>query len=107
MSEANNSKDLNLQDEYKYGFHDKDVSVFNTGKGLSENTVREISKIKNEPEWMLDLRLKAYHSFEQQKNPDWGPDLSEIDFDDYTYYIKPSDKQEKAGMKFRKPFGKP
>lgn len=45
---------------------------------------------------MLDLRLKAYHSFEEQKNPSWGPDLSEIDFDDYTYYIKPSDKQEKS-----------
>ena len=53
-----------------------------------------ISKIKNEPEWMLDLRLKAYHSFVKQKNPNWGPDLSQINFDDYTYYIKPSDRQQ-------------
>ena len=45
---------------------------------------------------MLQLRLDAYHSFVEQQNPNWGPDLSEIDFDDYTYYIKPSDKQEKS-----------
>lgn len=89
-------KDIPVSSEYEYGFHDKDVSVFKTNKGLSQETVREISKIKKEPEWMLDLRLKAYHSFEEQKNPSWGPDLSEIDFDDYTYYIKPSDKQEKS-----------
>ena len=43
---------------------------------------------------MLDIRLKAYHSFVEQKNPDWGPDLSHINFDDYIYYIKPSEKEE-------------
>ena len=43
---------------------------------------------------MLDIRLKAYHSFVEQKNPDWGPDLSYINFDDYIYYIKPSEKEE-------------
>ena len=53
-----NNKEL-PSTEYKYGFHDKDVSVFKTGKGLNEETVREISRIKKEPEWMLDLRLKA------------------------------------------------
>jgi Fe-S cluster assembly protein SufB len=88
--------DLNLQDDYQYGFHDEDVSVYKTGKGLSEETVREISRIKKEPEWMLQRRLDAYHSFLEQSNPDWGPDLSEINFDDYTYYIKPSEKQEKS-----------
>jgi Fe-S cluster assembly protein SufB len=82
--------------EYKYGFHDKDVSVFNTGKGLSEKIVREISAIKKEPEWMLEKRLEAYHAFEDLKNPSWGPDLSQIDFNDFTYYIKPSDRQEKS-----------
>ena len=90
-----NNKEL-PSTEYKYGFHDKDVSVFKTGKGLNEETVREISRIKKEPEWMLDLRLKAYHAFEEKPNPNWGPDLSEIDFNDYTYYIKPSEKQEKS-----------
>ena len=89
-------KDIALSSEYEYGFHDEDVSVYKTQKGLTEDTVRTISKIKKEPEWMLQLRLDAYHSFVEQKNPNWGPDLSEIDFDDYTYYIKPSDKQEKS-----------
>ncbi|MBB5183592.1 Fe-S cluster assembly protein SufB [Catenisphaera adipataccumulans] len=89
-------KDIEFSNEYEYGFHDKDVSVFKTKKGLTEDTVRTISKIKGEPEWMLENRLKAYHSFLEQKNPNWGPDLSEIDFDDYTYYIKPSEKEEKS-----------
>ena len=88
------SKNVDLKNEYEYGFHDEDVSVYKTEKGLNEETVRMISKIKNEPEWMLDLRLKAYHSFVEQKNPNWGPDLSQINFDDYTYYIKPSDRQQ-------------
>lgn len=80
--------------EYKYGFHDKDTSVFNTGKGLSEEVIREISAVKKEPEWMLEKRLEAYHMFEKLQNPTWGPDLNGIDFNDFTYYIKPSDKQE-------------
>ena len=87
-------KEIKLSTDYEYGFHDKDVSVFNTGKGLNEEVVRTISKAKKEPEWMLDIRLKAYHSFVEQKNPDWGPDLSHINFDDYVYYIKPSEKEE-------------
>ena len=82
-----NEKDIAPSSEYEYGFHDEDVSVYKTQKGLNEETVRTISKIKNEPEWMLQLRLDAYHSFENQQNPNWGPDLSEIDFDDYTESI--------------------
>lgn len=83
-----------IQDsDYKYGFHDEDVSVYKTGRGLSEEIVREISEIKKEPEWMLQRRLDAYHSFKEQKNPDWGPSLDDIDFDEFTYYIKPSDKE--------------
>ncbi|WP_294561359.1 Fe-S cluster assembly protein SufB [uncultured Traorella sp.] len=82
-------------EEYKYGFHDEDVSVYNTGKGLNEHIVELISKKKNEPEWMLEYRLKAYRQFKSMPLQKWGPDLSHIDFDDYTYYIKPSEKQER------------
>ena len=82
-------------EEYKYGFHDKDVSVFKTEKGINEQVVREISAIKHEPEWMLEKRLEAYHYFMDAQNPNWGPDLNKIDFNEFTYYIKPSDKQEK------------
>ena len=84
------------QEEYKYGFHDEDVSVYNTGKGLSEEIVRLISAKKQEPEWMLELRLKAYRQFVKMDTPQWGPDIKNIDFDDYTYYIKPSEQQEKS-----------
>lgn len=86
---------IEWQDTYAYGFHDEDVSVYRTQKGLSVQVVETISRIKQEPDWMRDLRLKAYDSFVKQQNPDWGPDLSGIHFDDYTYYIKPSDKQGK------------
>ena len=82
--------------EYKYGFHDKDVSVFRTEKGLDEQIVRQISEMKNEPEWMLDYRLKALEHFYKRPMPQWGGDLSELDFDDLTYYVKPSEKSERS-----------
>ncbi|NLC96946.1 MAG: Fe-S cluster assembly protein SufB [Erysipelotrichaceae bacterium] len=81
---------IKSQDNYKYGFKDEDVSIYKTNKGLSEETIKEISKIKNEPEWMLEFRLKALKEFNKKPLPDWGPNLENIDFDDYTYYIKPS-----------------
>lgn len=87
------SKEQLPSGEYEYGFHDQDVSVYNTGTGLTEQTVIDISRMKQEPQWMLDIRLKAYEAFRRLPNPKWGPDLSDIDFDEYTYYIKPSDKQ--------------
>lgn len=85
---------ITSQDDYKYGFKDEDISVFNTGKGLSEEIVREISRVKEEPEWMLQYRLDAYHQFMSMPLPEWGPDLSFLDFEDYVYYIKPSDKKQ-------------
>lgn len=94
MSENYNDQVMNSLDEYKYGFADKDVSVYNTGRGLTEQIVRQISKIKEEPEWMTEFRVNAFREFEKMEMPKWGPDLSEIDFDDYVYYIKPSDRQK-------------
>lgn len=85
----------NLPDtEYKYGFSDKDVSIYNTGKGLTREIVEEISTIKKEPTWMKEFRLKAFDSFMNQEMQTWGPDLSDLNFDDYIYYIKPSEKTE-------------
>lgn len=84
----------NFKNEYQYGFIDDDVSIYKTDKGLSEDIVREISKIKKEPKWMLEYRLKAYQHFINCEDPDFGPDLSHLNFDEYTYYIKPSEKQE-------------
>ena len=91
MSEKN-KEILAAQDEYKYDFKNEDVSIYKTERGLSRQTVINISKAKNEPEWMLDLRLKAYEQFLKMENPKWGPDLSSIDFDEYTYFIRNADK---------------
>ncbi len=88
-----NQEIFQTQDEYKYGFKDKDTSIYNTGKGLTRDTVIAISKIKQEPQWVLDFRLKAFEAFEKMEMPQWGPDLSFIDFDDYTYYIRNTDKK--------------
>lgn len=87
---------LHNQEDYKYGFQDKDVSIYKTNKGLTKETIYEISKIKNEPDWMLEFRLKAFEQFERMPMPSWGPNLDEINFDDYTYYIRPSDRTEKS-----------
>lgn len=87
--------DDNLLDEdsrAQYEFKDEDVAIYRTEKGLSENTVKEISKIKNEPSFMLDFRLKALKEFFAHPNPSFGPDLNFINFQDYTYYTKVADK---------------
>ncbi len=78
--------------EYKYGFHDDVTPVFSTGKGISEDVVRAMSAEKGEPEWMLEFRLKSLETFKKMPMQEWGPDLSEIDFDDLTYFQKASDR---------------
>ena len=80
--------------DYKYGFRTDAKNVLTSGKGLNEDVIRFISKAKNEPEWMLEFRLKAYQNFLSIDNPKWGPDLSGINFNDYTYYIKSSERVE-------------
>ena len=80
------------REEYKYGFHDDVESVYKTEKGLTEEIVREISAKKNEPRWMLDYRLKAFEHFKNRPMPEWGADLSELDFDEYTFYRQASNK---------------
>ncbi|MBO6047093.1 MAG: Fe-S cluster assembly protein SufB [Erysipelotrichaceae bacterium] len=72
-------------------FADEDVSVFTTGKGLNEAVVREISRVKGEPEWMLNYRLESLRKFNEMPMPTWGVDLSQMDFAEYTYYNRPAD----------------
>ena len=90
------NKDKLPSEDYKYGFKNEDVSILNTGKGLTEEVVRAISKLKNEPEWMLEFRLKALKAFNELPLPSFGPDLSSLDFNSYTYFIRPSEKVEKS-----------
>ncbi|MBR0418028.1 MAG: Fe-S cluster assembly protein SufB [Erysipelotrichaceae bacterium] len=93
-----NKKDdaIYSQDDYKYGFHDDIESLIDTGKGLNEDVVRQISKYKNEPEWMTEFRVRSFHLFEKMEMQKWGPDLSDIDFQDFTYYRKVSNETEKS-----------
>jgi len=83
--------------EYKYGFHDRDDNyVFKSQKGLTEEVVRNISKMKGEPEWMLEFRLKALKHYQTRPMPNWGPDLQELDLDEIYYYVKPTEKSERS-----------
>lgn len=84
-----------LGSEYaeKYGFRDPEQYVFKARKGLDREVVEQISWIKNEPEWMRDFRLKALEYFLRRPMPTWGADLSELNFDEIVYYIKPTEHQ--------------
>ncbi|TVQ39588.1 MAG: Fe-S cluster assembly protein SufB [Spirochaetaceae bacterium] len=83
-------------EDYKFGFHYPDASVFKTRRGLDADVVRAISHHKSEPEWMRDFRLRSLDTFLSKPMPNWGGDLSDIDFDDIYYYAKPSEKQWKS-----------
>jgi Fe-S cluster assembly protein SufB len=87
----------NLDMDYsKYDFKDStELYVHLSKKGLSKETVIEISKMKDEPQWMLDFRLRSYEIFMKKPMPTWGGDLSTIDFQNIYYYAKASDKVEK------------
>jgi Fe-S cluster assembly protein SufB len=90
------SEELNM-DYSKYDFKDStDLYVYTSKKGLSRGTVEEISKIKNEPEWMLNFRLRSYDIFMKKPMPVWGGDLSKINFQNIYYYTKASEKQSKS-----------
>jgi Fe-S cluster assembly protein SufB len=82
--------------DYKYGFSDPETSVFKSHKGLDEAVVKEISYMKDEPQWMLEYRLKALKHFEQRPTPTWGGDLSKLITQDMVYYVKPSDKEARS-----------
>ena len=90
------TEELNM-DYSKYDFKDStDLYVYTSKKGLSRGTVEEISRIKNEPKWMLDFRLRSYDIFMKKPMPVWGGDLSKINFQNIFYYTKASEKQSKS-----------
>ncbi len=90
------SKDeVKFQEDYKYGFKDEDTSIVSTGIGLTEDVVRQISKLKDEPEWMLEFRLKAFKAFQEMPMPSFGPDLSMLNFDSYTYFTRMANGEAK------------
>src|ERR1700742_452928 len=78
---------------YRFGWADSDTAGASARRGLSEEVVRDISARKNEPEWMLELRLKGLRLFERKPLPAWGADLSTIDFDNIKYFVRSTEKQ--------------
>ena len=94
--------DLNAQvegikDEYKYGFHDSETNYsFKSGKGLTRETVLQISEMKNEPEWMRDIRLNALEVFWSKPNPEWGGELEDLDYNEIRYFMRAADRQGKT-----------
>ncbi|MDO4241121.1 MAG: Fe-S cluster assembly protein SufB [Microbacteriaceae bacterium] len=79
--------------QYEFGWHDEDAAGASAQRGLSEEVVRDISRRKNEPEWMLERRLKALQIFDRKPMPAWGADLSEIDFDNIKYFVRSTEQQ--------------
>lgn len=91
-----NLKDLKkIKSNYQLGFSVPEDYVFKSRKGLDQKIVEEISHIKNEPLWMRNFRLTSYQTFLQKRMPNWGGNLSEIDFNNIYYYLKPIEKESK------------
>ncbi|MER2600570.1 MAG: Fe-S cluster assembly protein SufB [Caldilineales bacterium] len=85
-----------VKEEYQYGFSMPEEYVFKARKGLNHEVIDQISDMKNEPDWMREFRHRSLDIFLAKPMPTWGADLSEIDFDDIYYYIKPVEKQGKS-----------
>ena len=86
----------NLGSSINYDFSDPDRSSFKSRKGLDEEVVRQISSFKEEPEWMLQFRLKAYRHYMERPMPNWGPDLSGLDLDEIYFYVRPEEIDQKS-----------
>jgi Fe-S cluster assembly protein SufB len=85
-----------MQHTKQYDFRLPETYFFRSEKGLNKRVVEKISYLKEEPEWMLKFRLRALEIAEKKGRPKWGPDLSELNFDDIYFYIRPQDKQAKS-----------
>lgn len=96
MSEQVKDTFLDQMGDYQYGFSDPDGSVFKTKQGLNEEVVRQISAMKQEPEWMLAFRLKSLKHFRQRPMPTWGADISHLDLENIIYYVRPAEKESKS-----------
>ena len=75
-----------------YDIKNKDDYDFKIKKGLTREIIEEISRQKNDPEWMRDFRLKALETYNKLEMPTWGPDLSELNMDDIATYVRPKTK---------------
>ncbi|MDO5676610.1 MAG: Fe-S cluster assembly protein SufB [Propionibacteriaceae bacterium] len=90
---ATQDEHLEALSKYEYGWHDSDEAGATAERGLNEAVVRNISALKDEPQWMLDLRLKGLKLFDKKPMPTWGADLSDIDFDNIKYFVRSTERQ--------------
>ena len=90
------TRDLVADKREQFAFHDDIVYLAETKRGLTRETVEEISRYKNEPEWMLNYRLRSFDHFLKRPMPTWTDGLDRIDFDKIVYYRKPSEREEKS-----------
>jgi len=81
---------------YKFGWSDSDSYASTVKRGLSDATVLDISVLKSEPAWMLEMRRKGLKLFERKPMPTWGADLSGIDFDNIKYFVRSTEKQAES-----------
>ena len=95
-SKKSDSELLEGIDEYRWDFVDQVEPVFRTGKGLDESVVRQISAQKEEPEWMLDFRLRALKHYEERPMPEWGADLSKLNLDEIYFYTRPTEAEGRS-----------
>lgn len=86
---------LREKEDNKYNFVTKSETEFKAEKGYGEELIHKISDMKKEPDWMKEIRIKAFKVFQEKPLPDWGPDLSKIDFSEISYFIKPKAKNTK------------
>jgi Fe-S cluster assembly protein SufB len=91
-----NQRQLVDNDRSRFDFKDNIVYLTETKRGLTRETVEEISALKNEPAWMLEFRLRSYEHFLKRPMPLWTDGLDRIDFDKIIYYRKPSEREEKS-----------
>ncbi len=97
IAEQDSLKDINADYKERFGFHDAENYLYKAPKGLTRDTVLHLSKHKNEPEWMLEFRLKALQHFLDRPQPTWGsPMLAEVDYDDIHYFVRASEKASKT-----------
>ena len=96
MNRNNQANIFDSMSDYQYGFNNPDKSVFKTRKGLDEEVVRQISEMKNEPQWMREFRLKALEKYIPRPIPTWGVDLSGLDLNNIYYYVKPTDQEGRS-----------
>src|SRR5215213_4763330 len=97
IAEQESLKDINANYEERFGFHDAENYLYKAPKGLTDGLVRQISEFKNEPEWMLEFRLKALDHFLSRPQPTWGsPMLAEVDYDNIHYFVRASEKASRT-----------